>query len=264
MSYLPRIQSTDPGVEVRRGRVAGLTSHQVTAIERNIDTTASGVRVVGARGTAPQDFDFPVAATVMGVSSSSVNDASAGTGARTVRLVGLDAALATVTEDVTLNGQTQVTTSTSFLRVTRMIVLTVGSGGHNDGIVYAYEDGATVTTGVPQSGMVCAVFGSADAGDNISHVGTYTVPAGSVMLWTTINLVTTASASLPITVFTESRSSASALWVTGGLLSTTAPIGAFTLPSTATFAAGTDIRLRIEATGGQDVSLFVHAVLDTV
>jgi len=64
-------------------------------------------------------YAYPAAAAIMYVSSSSANDTSAGTGARTVLVSGLDANYNEVEETVTLNGQTQVATTTEFLRVFR-------------------------------------------------------------------------------------------------------------------------------------------------
>jgi hypothetical protein len=74
-------------------------------------------------------YSYLTAATVLKVSSSSVNDTSAGTGARTVELSGLDADYNEISELVTLNGQTPVNTTKLFLRINRMVVRSAGSGG---------------------------------------------------------------------------------------------------------------------------------------
>jgi hypothetical protein len=92
-------------------------------------------------------YVYPPSATTMTVSSSDVNDTSAGTGARTVLISGLDGSYNEISETITMNGQTPVTTSNSYLRVNRALVLTAGSGGVNAGIIYVGT--GTVTSGVP-------------------------------------------------------------------------------------------------------------------
>lgn len=71
--------------------------------------------------------------------SSSANDTSAGTGARTVRLTYFSCSSgvgALTTLDLTMNGTTAVNTgSTDICYIERMEVLTVGSGGSNAGTI---------------------------------------------------------------------------------------------------------------------------------
>jgi len=71
-------------------------------------------------------YPFPAAAATTTVASGDANDTSDGTGARTIDVMGLDANYASVTESVTMNGTSNVTLSTSFLRVFRAYVTTVG------------------------------------------------------------------------------------------------------------------------------------------
>ena len=64
----------------------------------------------------------------LSVVSASANDASGGTGARTVEIQGLDSNWNLLTETVTMNGLTPVvTTQEHFLRVFRARVVTAGS-----------------------------------------------------------------------------------------------------------------------------------------
>lgn len=109
-------------------------------------------------------YAYPAAATVMALSSTSANDAAAGTGARTVLVRGLDANYAPVTETVTLNGVTPVNTVNAYRRINAMTVVTAGSGGTNAGVVSAIAAAVTY----------CAIA----AGDGASAYGVYTVPAG--------------------------------------------------------------------------------------
>lgn len=116
-------------------------------------------------------YTYPSAATTMTVSSSDANDTSAGTGARTVVVSGLDGNYAEISETVTLNGQTGVSTTNSFLRVFRLQVTSAGSGEENAGVIYVGT--GTVTAGVPAN-----TFGTIPAGENQSLMAIWTVPAG--------------------------------------------------------------------------------------
>ena len=116
-------------------------------------------------------YSYPPSATTMTVSSSDTNDTSAGTGARTIQISGLDGDYNEISETITMNGQTAVTTTNSFLRVNRALVLTAGSGGANAGIIYVGT--GTVTLGVPAN-VYTTINGD---GTNQSLQAFWTVPA---------------------------------------------------------------------------------------
>jgi hypothetical protein len=107
----------------------------------------------------------------MKVSSSSANDTSNGTGARTVLISGLNSSYNPISETLTLTGQTEVATANSYLRVTGIQTLTAGSNGSNAGVIYVGT--GTVTTGVP-----AVIHELAPIGFNTAMSGAYTVPAG--------------------------------------------------------------------------------------
>jgi hypothetical protein len=126
-------------------------------------------------GTVPEviwdnggNFTFPTAAETVQVFSSSANDASAGTGARTVTVTGLDGDYNLSTETITLNGTTPVTTTATFLRVNRVYVRTVGSTGANEGNLT-----------VRQSTTTSNVFTLMPIGANQSACGYYTIQSGT-------------------------------------------------------------------------------------
>ena len=114
-------------------------------------------------------YSYLESATVLKVSSSSTADTSAGTGARTVELFGLDTNYDEINEIVTLNGQTAVNTTKEYLRINRMIVRSAGTGGANAGIIYAGT--GTVTTGVPAN-----IYATIAIGDNQTLMSLWTVP----------------------------------------------------------------------------------------
>lgn len=106
----------------------------------------------------------------MEVLSSSANDASAGTGARTIKIVGLDGNYAQFSETVTLNGVTPVSlVKTSVIAINSITVLTAGSAGTNQGRI----DVRTISGSIVKS---CVRSAADSAG--LSHDFIYTVPAG--------------------------------------------------------------------------------------
>jgi hypothetical protein len=116
-------------------------------------------------------ISHPAAALQMNVSSSNAADTSAGTGARTVLIQGLDANYNEISEVVTLNGQTAVTTANSYLRINYAMVVTAGSGKSAAGDIYIGT--GTVTAGVPAT-----VYDLIKFNYNDTVTGHYTVPAG--------------------------------------------------------------------------------------
>lgn len=126
---------------------------------------------------------MPSVASALGLASTSTDDASGGTGARTVRVVGLNASYDLATEDVTLNGTTKVTTSSTFIAINGLYVLTAGSGGANAGHVYVADDGDTFTAGVPTAPYLLL-----EAGWNIAAPSIYTVPDGFQLALTELDV----------------------------------------------------------------------------
>ena len=152
-------------LQVARGQI---TWHE-TAFQFGINNTVG--TSFETIWTASSVYSYLSAASVLKISSASANDASAGTGARTLIISGLDANYNEISETVILNGQTAVNTVNSYLRVFSLKILTAGSGGSNAGIVYAGT--GTVTSGVPAT-----VYAQIEIGYNDSAMAIWTVPAG--------------------------------------------------------------------------------------
>lgn len=89
-------------------------------------------------------YTFPAAAAVLTISSSSTLDTSAGTGARTLKLFGLDSSYQQVEETITLNGTSNVLTSNSFLRLNKAIVVTAGTSKSNSGNITIKHGASTI------------------------------------------------------------------------------------------------------------------------
>jgi len=167
ISSITRIGTSEPfELQVARGQVA---YHESVYKFGNNAEVADSTETIWQQGGL---YSYLSAASVLKVSSSSANDTSAGTGARTVELFGLDGDYNEINEVVTLNGQTAVNTTQSYLRINRMIVRSAGSGGSNAGIIYAGT--GTVTTGVPAN-IYATINGD---GSNQTLMALWTVPAG--------------------------------------------------------------------------------------
>ena len=152
-------------LQVARGQIQGHRNVTVFGFNPDVDTTQVSVWPL------PSLITFPASAIQMTVSSTSANDTSAGTGARTVVVQGLDANYNEVTETVTLNGQTAVTMTASLLRVNYAYVATAGSGNSAAGDIYIGT--GTVTAGVPAT-----VYDIIKFDYNNTTTGSYTIPAG--------------------------------------------------------------------------------------
>ncbi len=91
---------------------------------------------------------FPTVASTLEAISDSANDTAVGSGARTIRISGLDANFDYIEEDVTMNGTTVTTpTSQSFIRVNTVFVLDAGTysqpdAGGNEGTIDIQISGA--------------------------------------------------------------------------------------------------------------------------
>jgi hypothetical protein len=120
-------------LQVARGQIAFHSSFQVFGYNPDLDTSEESIWPDG--GVVPH----PTSASVLSIVSTSVNDDGdpAGTGARTVYIEGVDGDYNVVSETVTMNGTTNVSTVNSYMYVNQFYVVTVGSGGENDGEITA-------------------------------------------------------------------------------------------------------------------------------
>ena len=181
ISSISRVGTSEPfELQVARGQIAWHYDVHKFGFNSDIDDS---LETVWAQGGL---YSYLAAATQLSVSSSSTDDTSAGTGARTVTLFGLDADYNEISETITLNGQTAVTTTNSYLRIFRMVVNSAGSGGENAGVIYAGT--GTVTSGVPAN-----KYATIAIGDNQTLMALWTVPANhtAYLLQTDVTVATT-------------------------------------------------------------------------
>lgn len=147
------------GIHISRGAVAD-TSH----INKFGYNTAVGINFETITDLGGDQY-YPTSAGVVSVVSSDVNDDDGDTGARTLEVQGLDGNYEEISETITLNGTSAVTTTASFLRVFRMRVITAGTTGTNEGNITASIGGNNI-----------ARINSANGGQTLMAV--YTVPKG--------------------------------------------------------------------------------------
>lgn len=127
--------------EVQSGTICGYVA-----------TSAASSVTVRATAYVPQGTNVQ-----RSIVSTSVNDTSAGTGARTILITYLSTDMSTYkTDTVTLNGTTAVNTNaTDIALIERMVVATNGSGGGNAGTI-------NLLTGLAGAG---SIWGSISTGD---------------------------------------------------------------------------------------------------
>ena len=145
-------------LKVAQGVVTGYSSFTVFGYNPDVDQTEESIWPDGS--TVPH----PTSESQLTIASTDANDAAAGTGARTVYIEGLDEDYEVVSETVTLNGTSGVTTTNSYIYVNQFYVVTVGSGGANAGDITA-----KVST---------TLYDIIAAGNNQRTTGHYCVPAG--------------------------------------------------------------------------------------
>ena len=152
------MNSEDFGLKVARGKERN--AYHVNKFGFNT-SVGNSFETVSDLGT---NF-LPTSAAVISVVSADANDDDGDTGARSVKIEGLDANYALVDETIALNGTSAVTTTQTFLRVFRMSVATAGSSKTNEGQITASHGGTNI-----------AAIHSDNGGQSLMAV--YTVPAG--------------------------------------------------------------------------------------
>ena len=106
------------------------------------------------------------AAEQFNIASTSTADDIGSTGALTMRIEGLDGDYNYVTEDVNLDGTTNVLTTNSYIEIYRMRVLTSGTGQINAGLITA--------TGASSSNVIAGIR----AGYGTTQQTHFVIPAG--------------------------------------------------------------------------------------
>lgn len=166
--FYPQHMSRNFYLDVARGSVTGVSIVNKIGYNPAVGTSFVPVATAGV-------YQTPTADTSLELLSSDANDTSAGTGARTVLVEGINLAGTELAETVTMNGVTPVVLSNSFFRVYKVSVATSGtyasaSAGSHAGtiILRASGGGATWATIAVEAGFALGQ----------SQIGVYTVPSG--------------------------------------------------------------------------------------
>ena len=162
----PRVSAMPYLFDIAEGNVSNHTAIIVNGHNPDVGTSDETIWQEGGA------YAWPTSAAQLTVSSSDANDDSGGSGAETVTVYGLDEDYEEINETVTLDGQTGVTTTNSYLRIQSLQVASAGATGSNEGIVY-------IGTGEITDGKPATVYGLIAIGHNRSEHGWWTVPAGN-------------------------------------------------------------------------------------
>ena len=147
------VQSLPFYLAVQQGKVAGYSL--IDKFGYNSSIGSGAFETIWETGG---QLIFQTTAQTVNVVSDNVNDDVAGTGARTLRIQGLDSSFDLVEETLDMDGTTTVTTTQTFLRVFRMSVETAGTSETNEGDITATyssttDTAATITAGGGQTLM---------------------------------------------------------------------------------------------------------------
>jgi len=146
---------------VQQGKVPGYS--MVNKFGYNSSIGSGAFETIWETGN---NYPWQSSAVTVDVVSDDANDDVAGTGARTLRIQGLDGSYNLAEETVDMDGTTTVTTTQTFLRVFRMSVETAGTSGNNIGnISVTYTGGSDVAATIT-------------AGNGQTLMTLYTIPAG--------------------------------------------------------------------------------------
>lgn len=180
------------------------------------------------------------AAETLQVSSDDADDTAAGTGARTVKIYGQTTGFVEITETVTMDGATPVETTSSFLRVYRVEVITAGTSLTNEGLISVKDNGNTNT------------LATAIAGRGQTQQAAWTVPAGNTLFIRQIFAGESANKRVTVRLYTRDNTVTGAAWQLKAELDVNLSdvTRNFTVPLKVT--EKTDVELRGEAgvTGG--------------
>ena len=157
---------TEQNINIARGLIRGTTV--IHKFGRN-PSVGGAPETIWEQGGI---YTYLTVASTVYVSGADAQDSAAGTGARTVTVLGLDASYNEIEETLTVDG---AVSTKSFLRVYRAFVASSGSLQTNKGAVL-------VSTGASGGGTVLADIGVIGTGTTFglgqTQLALYTIPAG--------------------------------------------------------------------------------------
>ena len=154
----------------------------------------SAVPLIGSFGTERSVY-YPLLEENLQLASDNAGDTDTvgGTGARKIRIQGIDGSGNFIIEDVILTGQTPVSTINSFFRVSGFAVIesygTTLLNGSNLGDIFLASETATFTLGVPnEKNLILGVMGPALG---VGDTGSFYMPPGSELYFSELVISST-------------------------------------------------------------------------
>ena len=164
MSYKSAITSKNDFItDISRGKVGDYRSVVVEGHNSALDTADGDADLWGCGG----NLSYLSVAETIDVVSDDANDTSAGTGARSIIILGLDASFNAVVDVVVLAGLTPVESRVAFYRITGVFVGTAGTSLTNEGII-------NLTSSISATIQCCV-----EAGYSTGVQGFFTLAAGT-------------------------------------------------------------------------------------
>jgi len=155
-SSVTRVGAFEPfELQVARGQIAGHTAIQIFGYSTAVGSTALGPLWEGLTLSGGA-YTYPSAAAALVLVSDSASDTSA----LSIKIDGLDASYAPLSETIAMNGTTNVTTTNLFLRINQMST----TNGVNVGNITAKISSTT--------------YAKINAGIGQTQMSLYSVPAG--------------------------------------------------------------------------------------
>ncbi len=182
-------------------------------------------------------YPWPTVADQCKIQSDNVADDAGSTGATDVKIEGLDSNGDYITEDIELDGTTPVATVLSYLRINLMLVIAVGTGGDNAGLITMTHD-----TGDP-------VIASIMAGHGVSMDGVFTVRSAHTLAISrfTVDMIK-AAAGIEASIAIYVRSSGTGPWIrraTLPVLSVGTSDAEILFPNGLLLPAGCDMKMEV-------------------
>ena len=164
MSYVSAITSKNDFItDVSRGKVGDFRTVVVEGHNSTLDTADGDADLWGCGG----NLSYLSVAETLDVVSTDANDTSAGTGARSIAIIGVDADFNPISDFVILDGLTPVESAVAFYRISAVFVGSAGTSLTNEGTI-------NITSSISATIQCCV-----DIGYSTGVQGFFTFAAGT-------------------------------------------------------------------------------------
>ena len=236
----------DPMLDLGRNQFStAVTEVNISGYNGDADFTGGVVPTWGTIGDGDSAYSFIPAAEgghTMQFAGTAATDTASGTGAHTVTIYGLNAAFASISEDVACLGATTATTTLAFYRVNGAYVKNAGTGVTNAG---------ALTIRDALSGRRQAVI---PASKSVARNGVYTVAVGETLYVRTVGFGDSIAEGAEFQVrYRDYSSSTTGVWLLAKPLCLATAGGGYVskkLYAPYSFAAKTDVQMIV----GQQVT----------